>query len=105
MKIRDRLITGAIVISIFISAAIKSDNKKETIQEVKAAIASNNNGKDSIYVTIDVKNQQDTIVYNDGIFVKYPKEIELEIKIAKGTDKNNEIIVYNKTFAVQSNKE
>lgn len=105
MKIRDRLITGAIVISIFISAAIKSDNKKETFQQVKAAIASDNISKDSIYVTIDVKNQRDTIVYNNDIFVKYPKEIELEIKIAKGLNKTNEIIVYNKTFAVQSNKE
>lgn len=105
MKNRDKFIIGAIVLSIFVSAINKSDTKKETLKEVKAVIASTNNGKDSIYVSIDVKNQKDTTVYNDGIFIQYPKEIELEIKIAKGADKNNEIIVYNKTFAVTSNKE
>ena len=95
----------ALIFSIIVSATVKNTKRKETLQEVYSVVDSVANKKDSLFVTIDVKKQKDTIVYNDGIFVTYPKEIELQIKVLKGADKLEKVVGYNKTFVVNSNKD
>ena len=104
MTTRKLYIVIALIFSIIVSATVKNTKRKETLQQVYSVVDSVANEKDSLFVTIDVTKQRDTIVYDDGIFVTYPKEIDLQIKVMKGADKVEKLVVYNKTFVVNSNK-
>lgn len=104
MTTRKLYIVIVLIFSIIVSATVKNTKRKETLQQVYSVVDSVANEKDSLFVTIDVTKQRDTIVYDDGIFVTYPKEIDLQIKVMKGADKVEKLVVYNKTFVVNSNK-
>lgn len=99
MTTRQTLIGLLFIASILVSSYIRKSKTSNITKSVQYKIDSLDAKRDSTYITIDIADLKYTTVYNDGVYVSYPKELEITLNIVKHSAvKIDSVNMYNKVF-------
>ncbi len=89
--------------AIFLASYSKRQSNRDTNN--KLIISLNDSlSKDSIIISIGVKGEDDTLIYNDGVFIRYPKKLKIEVSVSKSPTIKRKIVVYDSIYSVNATK-
>lgn len=60
--------------------------------------------KDTIIVAVGVKGEDDTLVYNEGVFIKYPKTLNVKVSVSKSPQIKRKVVVFDSIYHVDATK-
>ncbi len=60
--------------------------------------------KDTIVVSIGVKGEDDTLIYNEGVFIKYPKTLNVKVSVSKSPQIKRKVVVFDSIYNVDATR-
>ncbi len=89
--------------AIFLASYSKRQSNRDTNNKLLISL-NDSLSKDSIIISIGVKGEDDTLIYNDGVFIRYPKKLKIEVSVSKSPTIKRKIVVYDSIYSVNATK-
>lgn len=89
--------------AIFLASYSKRQSNRDTNNKLLISL-NDSLSKDSIIISIGVKEEDDTLIYNDGVFIRYPKKLKIEVSVSKSPTIKRKIVVYDSIYSVNATK-
>ena len=68
--------------AILLASYTRKQNNKVITNSMLSSLADSIK-KDTIVVSVGVKGEDDTLIYNEGVFIKYPKTLNVKVSVSK----------------------
>ena len=88
--------------AICLASYTRRQNHKEIAREVQSSLDSIK--KDTIVVSVGVKGEDDTLIYNEGVFIKYPKTLNVKVSVSKSPQIKRKVVVFDSIYHVDATK-
>ena len=89
--------------AIFLASYSKRQSNRDTNNKLLISL-NDSLSKDSIIISVGVKGEDDTLIYNDGVFIRYPKKLKIEVSVSKSPTIKRKIVVYDSIYSVNATK-
>lgn len=89
--------------AIFLASYSKRQSNKDTNNKLLVSL-NDSISKDSIIISVGVKGEDDTLIYNDGVFIRYPKKLKIEVSVSKSPTIRRKIVVYDSIYNVNATR-
>lgn len=89
--------------AIFLASYSKRQSNRDTNNKLLISL-NDSLSKDTIIISVGVKGEDDTIIYNDGVFIRYPKKLKIEVSVSKSPTIKRKIVVYDSIYSVNATK-
>lgn len=89
--------------AIFLASYSKRRHNKDTNNKLLISL-NDSISKDSIVISVGVQGQEDTLIYNEGIYIRYPKRLKIEVSVSKSPTIKRKVIVFDTIYNVNTSK-
>ena len=89
--------------AIFLASYSKRQSNRDTNNKLLISL-NDSLSKESIIISVGVKGEDDTLIYNDGVFIRYPKKLKIEVSVSKSPTIKRKIVVYDSIYSVNATK-
>lgn len=91
------LFAGAIALASYTERQrnIKTNNMLSSLDSLR---------NDTIIVAVGVKGEDDTLVYNEGFYIRYPKKLKVKVSVSKSPQIKRKVVVFDSIYHVDATK-
>ncbi|TXG83761.1 MAG: hypothetical protein E6R13_03585 [Spirochaetes bacterium] len=89
--------------AIFLASYSKRRHDKDINNKLLISL-NDSISKDSIVISVGVQGQEDTLIYNDGIYIRYPKKLKIQVSVSKSPTLRRKVIVFDTVYNVNADK-
>lgn len=89
--------------SMILASANRKETNKKTTDKMLSSLADSMK-KDTIVVSVGVKGEDDTLIYNEGVFIKYPKTLNVKVSISKSPQIKRKVVVFDSIYQVDATR-
>ena len=89
--------------AIFLASYSKRQSNKDTNNKLLVSL-NDSISKDSIIISVGVKGEDDTLIYNEGVFIKYPKTLNVKVSVSKSPQIKRKVVVFDSIYHVDATR-